>query len=281
MSEFLQVTRAAIEEIEAGRTACLATVVRARGSAPRHLGARMLVLDSGDIRGTIGGGTLEHRVIEDALKLLSSGNKELKNYVFDPNGRSGSVGLCGGAVDILMEVLRPNPTLLIVGAGHIAKPLAKIAAILEMRVVIIDDRNDWANSDRFPDADSIYIVDYEEASETLGPIPEPITASTYVVITTWGYDLPALEQALAANPAFISLVASPSKARELFRRLIENDVEPATLRQVYTPAGLDIGAESPAEVALSILAEIIGIQRGASGIALREQRGEMLKQLLK
>ena len=93
--------------------------------------------------------------------------------------------------------------------------------------------------------------------------------------------MPALEQALAANPAFISLVASPSKARELFRRLIENDVEAATLRQVYTPAGLDIGAESPAEVALSILAEIIGIQRGASGIALREQRGEMLKQLLK
>ncbi len=281
MSEFLQVTQAATQELKAGRTSCLATVVRARGSAPRHLGARMLILDSGDIRGTVGGGTLEHRVIEDALKLLSNGNKELKNYVFDPNGRSGSVGLCGGAVDILMEVLRPDPTLLIVGAGHIAQPLAKIAAILDMRIVIIDDRKDWANNDRFPDVDAIHIVDYEETSETLGPIPEPINSNTYVVITTWGYDLPALEQALAAKPAFISLVSSPSKARELFRRLIANDIDPSMLRQVHTPAGLDIGAESPAEVALSILAEIIGTQRGASGIALREKRGEMLKELLK
>jgi xanthine dehydrogenase accessory factor len=281
MSEFLQVTQAASQELKAGRISCLTTVVRARGSAPRHLGARMLVLDNGDIQGTIGGGTLEHRVIQDALKLLPYGNNELKNYVFDPNGRSGSVGLCGGAVDILMEVLRPDPTLLIIGAGHIARPLAQIASVLDMRIVIIDNRKDWANNNRFPDVAAIHIVDYEETSETLAPIPEPINSNTYVVITTWGYDLPALEQALAAKPAFISLVSSPSKARELFRRLIKNDVDPSILKQVHTPAGLDIGAESPAEVALSILAEIIGTQRGASGIALREKRGEMLEQLLK
>ena len=281
MSEFLQVTQAASQELKAGRISCLTTVVRARGSAPRHLGARMLVLDNGDIQGTIGGGTLEHRVIQDALKLLPYGSNELKNYVFDPNGRSGSVGLCGGAVDILMEVLRPDPTLLIIGAGHIARPLAQIASVLDMRIVIIDNRKDWANNNRFPDVAAIHIVDYEETSETLAPIPEPINSNTYVVITTWGYDLPALEQALTAKPAFISLVSSPSKARELFRRLIENDYDPSILKQVHTPAGLDIGAESPAEVALSILAEIIGVQRGASGIALREKRGEMLKQLLK
>ena len=240
----------------------------------------MLILPGGDTHGTIGGGTLEHSVTKDALLLLFEGQSELKNYVFDPHGRQESVGLCGGAVDILMEVLRPDPTLLIVGAGHIAQPLAQMAAVLDMRVAVVDDRRDWANPERFPDAAEIHVIDYEPATETLASIPTIIGATTYVVITTWGYDLPALEQALEADPAFIGLIASPAKARELFRRLLSKEFSAESLRQVHTPAGLDIGAESPAEVALSVLAEIIRTQRGATGTALREHKGQMLKKLL-
>lgn len=280
MSEFLRVTRATSQALAAGESVCLATVVRSKGSAPRHVGARMLILPGGGTHGTIGGGTLEHEVTKDALRLLSEGHAEMKNYVFDPRGRSESVGLCGGAVDILMEVLRPDPTLLIIGAGHIAQPLAQMAALLDMRVAVVDDRKDWANPERFPDATEIHVIDYDPGTETLGPIPTTITATTYVVITTWGYDLPALEQALAADPVFIGLVASPTKARELFRRLLSKKFSTESLRQVHTPAGLDIGAESPAEVALSVLAEIIRTQRGASGITLREHKGQILEKLL-
>ena len=139
MSEFLRVTRATSQALAAGESVCLATVVRSKGSAPRHVGARMLILPGGGTHGTIGGGTLEHEVTKDALRLLSEGHAEMKNYVFDPRGRSESVGLCGGAVDILMEVLRPDPTLLIIGAGHIAQPLAQMAALLDMRVAVVDD----------------------------------------------------------------------------------------------------------------------------------------------
>jgi len=280
MSEFLHVTEAASRALASGETVCLATVVRAKGSAPRHIGARMLILPSGGTHGTIGGGTLEHVVTKDALRLLSDGHAELKNYVFDPRGRPESVGLCGGAVDILMEVLRPDPTLLIVGAGHIARPLAQMAALLDMRISIVDDRKDWANPERFPDATEIHVIDYEPDTEKLAPIPTIITATTYVIITTWGYDLPALEQALAANPAFIGLVASPTKARELFRRLLSKEFSAESLRRIHTPAGLDIGAESPAEVALSVLAEIIRAQRGASGRSLQDHKGQILKKLL-
>ncbi len=280
MSEFLQVTKAATKQIESGNTCCLATVVKARGSAPRHLGTRMLVLKNGDIISTIGGGTLEKRVIEDAIELMSEDNTIVKTYVFDPKNREGSVGLCGGAVDILMEVLKPNPTLLIIGAGHIAKPLAHIASILEMKTIIVDDREKWANVERFPNADCIHIIEYDEESETLSTIPETIHSNTYIVITTWGYDLPALEQAIHSQAAFISLVSSPSKARELFKRLLAKNISKHLLRKVYTPAGLDIGAESPAEVALSIIAEIVTVKHNSTGTALHNKRGQILKKLL-
>lgn len=280
MSEFLEVTREATEALARGETICLATVVRVRGSAPRHISARMLIWPEGKIFGTIGGGTLEHRVIEDARNALAEGQSLFKNYVFDTRGGPESVGLCGGSVDVHMDVLRPDPTLLIIGAGHIAHPLAHMATLLDMRVVVVDDRPDWANRERFPGAAELYVVDYDESSETLTPIPASFTPSTYVVITTWGYDLPALEQALAGAPAFIGLVASPTKAREFFQRLLSKGYSPERLRQVHTPVGLDIGAESPAEIALSILAEILAIQRGGSGVPLGQKRGQTLEKVL-
>ena len=179
-----------------------------------------------------------------------------------------------------MEVLKPNPTLLIIGAGHIAKPLAHIASILEMKTIIVDDREKWANVERFPNADCIHIIEYDEESETLSTIPETIHSNTYIVITTWGYDLPALEQAIHSQAAFISLVSSPSKARELFKRLLAKNISKHLLRKVYTPAGLDIGAESPAEVALSIIAEIVTVKHNSTGTALHNKRGQILKKLL-
>lgn len=280
MSEFLDVAGAAARALAQGESVCLATVVRVRGSAPRHNGARMLIWPDGRIHGTIGGGTLEWRVVADARAALADGRSLLKNYVFDTRGGPDSVGLCGGSVDVHMDVLRPDPVLLIVGAGHVAQPLAQMAALLDWRVVVVDDREEWANTRRFPAAAEIHLVDYEPQTERLAPLPVVFTPSTYVVITTWGYDLPALEQALAQPCAYLGLVSSPTKARELFRRLLAKGVPAGLLRRVQTPIGLDLGAESPAEVALSILAELLAAQRGRSGQSLREVRGERIAALL-
>lgn len=280
MSEFVKITRVAAEALACGETVCLATVVQVRGSAPRHTGSRMLIWPDGQTHGTIGGGTFEYRVIEDARAALAGGQPLFKSYVFDTRGGPDSVGLCGGRADVHIDLLRPDPTLLIIGAGHIARPLAQMAALLDLRVVVVDDRPEWANRERFPHAAELFVVDYDEDSETLAPIPVPMTPATYVVITTWGYDLPALEQALAGDPAFIGLVASPTKAREFFKRLRAGGVSAEALRQVHTPVGLDIGAETPAEVALSILAEVLAVQRSGSGMPLREKRGKALEKVL-
>ncbi len=280
MSEFIDINSAAIEALGRGETVCLATVVRVRGSAPRHTSSHMLIWPDGKTLGTIGGGTLEYRAIQDARAALAEGRPAFKSYVFDTHGGPDSVGLCGGAVDVHIDVLRPDPTLLIIGAGHIAQPLAQMAALLDLRVVVVDDRPEWASHERFPKAASLFVVSYDEATETLAPLPVPLTPATYVVIASWGYDLPALEQALAGNPAFIGLVASSTKAREFFKRLRAKGIPAEALRRVYTPLGLDIGAESPAEVALSILSEVIAVQRGASGGSLREKRGKVLDKLL-
>ncbi len=280
MSEFLDIARAASKALSLGETVCLATVVRVRGSAPRHSGARLLVWPDGKFHGTIGGGTLEWRVMEDARAALAEGQPQFKNYVFDPRGGPDSVGLCGGSVDVHMDILRPDPTLLIIGAGHIAQPLAQMASLLDLRAVVVDDRSEWANRDRFPTVADVIVVDYDPITETLAPIPIPMTPSTYVVITTWGYDLPALDQAIAQNPAYIGLVASPTKARELFKRMIAKGVSPEALQRVNTPAGLDIGSETPAEVALAILAEVLAVQRGSRGGFLQEARAKQIESLL-
>ena len=368
---FKDIARLALETTTTNQTAALASLVRIRGSSPRHSGARMLIWPDGRFIGTIGGGTLEWRVIEHARQALSEGQSRLTNYVFDTHGGPDSVGLCGGSVDVYIDVklrqfaevsqavlqalergesvalasivgegqaapqqddiyllvwpdgrafgslgggplekqvleeaqaalderksrfvkidlqdvavhidiLQPDPVLLIIGAGHIAQPLAMIGDMLGMRVYVVDDRDEWANRGRFPTAAEIAVVGYEPIHEILDPIPFPMTPATSVVITTWGYDLPAMEQAIQQNPAYIGLVASPTKARELFKRLRASGFPDDLIRKVRTPAGLDVGAESPAEIAVSILAEILSVTRGGTAQALHEVRGQRIQAL--
>jgi xanthine dehydrogenase accessory factor len=176
-------------------------------------------------------------------------------------------------VTVHLDLLRPNPTLLIVGAGHVAQPLATVGSLMGMRVLVVDDRAEWANRERFPTAAEIAIIGYEPVHEILDPIPFPMTPATYVVVTTWGYDLPAMEQALRQNPAYIGLVASPTKARLLFQRMRNSGLPDEAIQRIRAPIGLDVGAENPGEIAVSILAEILTLMRGKSGQPLRSVRG--------
>jgi xanthine dehydrogenase accessory factor len=377
MIEFKEVARASLEAVERGERAALASIVRVRGSSPRHNGARMLIWSDGRIVGTIGGGTLEWRVVEHARAALAEGQSRFANYVFDTHGGPDSVGLCGGSVDVYIDValnefaaaaraslealargetvalasivregdsvpqhagtrlvvwpdgrtfgglgggaleehvsqdsrtalaerrpryakyaldgasaqpevvvhldiLQPEPTLLIIGAGHIAQPLAAIGSMMGTRVCVVDDRAQWANRERFPTAAEIAVVGYEPIHESLEPIPFPMTPATYVVITTWGYDLPAMQQALKQNPAYIGLVSSPTKARVLFQRLRQSGFPDEAIQRIRAPVGLDIGAESPAEIAISILGEILAVVRRKTGRPLEEVRGKRLEAL--
>ena len=188
MGEFQEIMKATIDALSKGETVALATVVRVRGSAPRHSGAKMLVWRDGRTKGTIGGATLEQRVIADAIEALKDGRPRYETYLFStrPEDKQESVGLCGGEVDIYIDIIRPDPTLMIIGAGHIAIPLARMGALLDMRIVIVDDRPDYANKERFPEADEIFLLHYDEQTERLSPIEASIDPSTFVVVATWG-----------------------------------------------------------------------------------------------
>lgn len=274
MGEFQRIMRSALDLLDTGNPFALATVVRVRGAAPRHSGARMLVFPDGRTEGTVGGATLEQRVIQHALEALREGRPRYETYLFStrPEDKDKSVGLCGGEVDIHIDVVKPDPRLMIIGAGHIAIPLARMAAMVDMRVVVVDDRPEYATRERFPDAEEIHIVRYDEETEELATIEAVVDYNTFVVVATWGWDQPALAQVLTRDPAYVALVASPAKARAIFQGLLSQGIPEARLAEVRTPAGLDIGAETPAEIALSILAEILSVRRSRGGKPMRETR---------
>jgi xanthine dehydrogenase accessory factor len=281
MGEFEKLMNTAIDALSRGETFALTTVVREKGSVPRHSGAKMLVWQDGRIKGTIGGAALEQKVIADAMDALKDGKPRYETYLFStrPEDEQESVGLCGGEVDIYIDIIRPAPTLMIVGAGHIAIPLARMGALLDMRIVVLDDRPEYANKQRFPEANEIFLFQYDEQTEALSSIEASIDPSTYVVVATWGYDKPVLAQILKKDPAYVALVASPVKARTIFEGLRSEGIPDEKLAAVRTPAGLDIGAETPAEIALAILGEILAFSRSRTGRPLCEVKGSLLKKL--
>ena len=274
LNEFERINLEAVQALNRGEWIALATVVRVRGSAPRHDGARMLVWPDGRTLGTIGGATLELRVIEHAIEALAERRSRLELYRFSTEEEAESVGLCGGEVEIHIEVVEPNSTLVIIGAGHVAQPLANMAHEIGMRVAVLDDRADYATRDRFPGATSVEVVAYDPQTEHLGELPIEISASCYVVVATWGWDEPALARILAAEPppAFVGLVGSPTKFRVIRERLLTRGLPSSRVDTIRSPIGLDLGAETPAEIALSIMAQILLLRRNAGGLPLDAQR---------
>lgn len=280
MANFITLSQAAIQALEAGETIALCTVVRVRGSAPRHAGARMLVWPDGRIQGTIGGATLEQKTIKAAGQAIADRDSQLINYIFSTHKNdTESVGLCGGSVDVYIDILEPDPILLIFGAGHIAMPLAQIGAAIGMRIWVVDDRAEYATPERFPDAERLEVINYDAETETLETFPFTITPNTYVVLATWGWDEPALAQILPQPAAYVSLVASKTKAHVIREHLIARGLPQETGDRFRSPAGLDLGAEAPTEIAISILSEILAIRRHTSGQHLSPPQATQYKDL--
>lgn len=256
--------RKIIEELDNNRSVALITIVAKSGSGPREPGAKMLVLHNGDTIGTIGGGVFERHVVSEALKALREGQPRKIKYVFRrdkiPEGAISTGLECGGEVEVFIDIIQPRPRIIIVGAGHIGKPLADLANFVGFRVVIIDDNKELASKERFPYAEKIVVDDVAKGLEKAN-----IGSSDYVVIVYGSVeeDYKALKKALELKPRYIGLLGSKRKVALFKQRLEKDGINIEELKgRVYAPIGIDIGARTPEEIALSIMAEITSLMKG-------------------
>ena len=253
------VLEAALAAIESGDPAALVTVVATEGSTPQKAGAKMLVYPDGRIVGTIGGGCVEAEMTWRARQAIESRKPQMASYELtaDQAGEDGLV--CGGRMDVFVEPLLASPTLCLFGAGHVAQPLARMAKSAGFRVEVADDRAKFANRDRFPDADLVVVEDFPVAARqmTLG-------RNTYVVVVTRGHkgDADALEAVLGRELRFVGLLASRPKMVHVAAELERRGVGLDRINRVHAPLGLAIGAQTPEEIAVSVLAEMIAVRRG-------------------
>jgi len=249
-----RLTREALRLLEAHQPFVRATVVKATGSVPGKLGATMIIRRDGSYLGTVGGAVLEERVKELAVTAFASGTGDLHHFDLQAWTPGGLPSLCGGSVDIAIEHVPARPNLLLWGGGHVAQALATILPTLEFDFSVADDRADWVTADRFPHSDRREVV----APEHLWDVFDP---PTFTHLYLLGYDamkdLEVLASAIDRFPNAIGLIASASKREHMFAQLRARGVSREALARVRSPVGLAIGAETPAEISVSIVGEII------------------------
>jgi len=237
--------------------AVLATVVSSRGSAPRKAGAKMLIKNDGISVGTVGGGGVEQQVKEKAIQVMNSGEPKIVHFDLSGSGEEAAM-ICGGQMDVFLEPILPPEILYLFGAGHIAQSTAAMGNMLGFRVVVIDPRPEYNNSERFPNADSLIVEEYESAFSRLS-----VDEGSYIVIYTTGHvlDEQCLHFAVGSKARYIGMIGSKKKVMEVKERLLQKGVSQQQLDRVYAPIGIEIGAETPEEIAISILVEIIKAKR--------------------
>ncbi len=258
-SEISYTTLAELEQ--RGQSAALCTIVRARGSVPRHVGSKLLVYADGRQAGTIGGGEMESRVVEAARAALADGQPRLVHYqLADP--QAGDPGVCGGEVDVFVEPVRPAPTLLVIGAGHVGRALVHLGRWLGFRVALSDDRAELCTPEAAPGADQYLPVPMDELARAF-----PFHAETYIVMPTRGVplDVAGLPHLLAVPHAYLGVIGSRRRWATAVQELTARGVPAEQLARVHAPMGLELNAETPEEIALSVLAEIVALRRGGSG----------------
>ena len=242
----------------AGEEAALCTVISASGSTPREEGAKMLVRADGSIMGTIGGGAVEKAAIKEALDVMRKGRAKKMEYKLNSSGELGMI--CGGDTEVFIEPITAAPSLFVFGGGHIAVPLVKIAAIVGFNITVIDERPEFASAIRFPDAAVTIASDIPSAYTRLH-----IDKGSYIVIITHGHkgDEVALEGALKTPAKYIGMIGSQSKNKAVFSHLLDKGFTQEDLSRAHAPIGMRIKAQTPEEIAVSILAEIIAVKRSS------------------
>jgi len=243
-----------------GEEAALVTVVSASGSTPREEGAKMLVKPDGSIVGTIGGGSLEAQIIEEAVKVIRQGRpKRLhRSLTAKESGEEGMI--CGGDLEVFIEPILTPPTLYIFGGGHIALALTKMGKLVGFKIAVIDDRAEFASAERFPEAEVVLADEFTKSFPKI-----KIDKSSYIVIVTHGHqhDEVVLEWAVGTLAKYIGMIGSKIKNETLFKHLRARGISQQQLDRVHAPIGLVIGAQTPEEIAVSILAEVIKARRSS------------------
>lgn len=241
----------------------LCIVVAARGSSPRKAGARMLVLDDGTTLGTIGGGAIEQRVIEQALELLACGGPAttVEHHLTQELGMC-----CGGSMEVYLEPQRYAPHLLVFGAGHVAAPLVDMAALAGFAVTVIDARPEWAHEQRFPRAHKVLCDELDPALEALDVLrSDPGEVYALVLTHDHALDQTIVERLLPLRLRYLGAIGSLRKRERFRQRLAALGHDDATLERLRIPIGLDLGAVSPEEIAVSVVAELVQVRRGRDG----------------
>jgi xanthine dehydrogenase accessory factor len=255
----------------AGRRGALATIVHTNGSIPSYESSRMLVREDGSIAGTIGGGCVEAEVWAASKEVMQK--ESPRKMVFNLNNEASYDNglICGGTLEVFVEPILPQPMVYLFGGGHVSMAAAKAANGAGFGISVVDDREAFANKERFPMAQEIY-TNYEEAFEKIRP-----NASSYLMIVTRGHkeDMRVLAWAVRTEARYIGMIGSKRKVLSVYKALESDGYKPEEFERVYAPMGLDIGALSPEEIALSIAAELVAVRRNAMDAAHKKLKREL------
>lgn len=243
-----------------GRRGAVATIVNVRGSIPSFKTAKMLVRDDGSIVGTIGGGCVEAEVWQAAREVIETEKPRSITFDLNQDPKFDSGLVCGGTLEIFIEPILPPALLYLFGAGHVATNVSKIAKQAGFDVTVVDDRETYANRERFPEATEVIAEDFDTALARLKP-----SESSFIVIVTRGHhdDMRVLRWAVQTPARYIGMIGSKRKTIAIFEELRKQGVAAHLFERVHAPIGLDIGAVTPEEIAVAITAELIAMRRGA------------------
>ncbi len=251
----MQIYEEALRLKRQGRVSAIATIVECKGSSPQKQGAKMLVRDDGSLLGTLGGGCLEADVVQAACMAMKDGSP--LSLPFELTEREGGL-VCGGTVLVYIEPILLEPHLVILGAGHVGKTLAKLARFTDFRVTVVDDRAEFANRENVPDASDVTVSDFSRAFDQIS-----VDRATFIVIATRGHnhDLDAVKAALGTGAGYIGLLGSRRKKGLLMNALKNAGFSADDIDRVIIPVGISIGSITPQEIAVSIMAQIIEKRR--------------------
>jgi xanthine dehydrogenase accessory factor len=241
-----------------GRRGAVATIVNVRGSVPSFETAKMLIRDDGSIVGTVGGGCVEAEVWQAAREVMESEKPRTITFNLNQNPKYDTGLVCGGTLDIFIEPVLPPALLYIFGAGHVALSLYRAARSADFGVTVIDDRDTYANRERFPEAKEVIAQNFDQAMARLSP-----NETSYIVIVTRGHrdDMRVLRWAVQTQARYIGMIGSKRKTITIFRELVKEGLPETLFERVHAPVGLDIGAITPEEIAVAITAELIATRR--------------------
>jgi xanthine dehydrogenase accessory factor len=244
-----------------GQKCALATIVDVRGSIPSYESAKLLVREDGSMTGTIGGGCVEAEVWNAAREVIETEKPKHLTFNLGQDAAYDNGLICGGQLDVFVEPVLPIPHAFIFGAGHISKSLSKVASLAGFATVVIDNREAFANRERFPEAAGVYAEEYEDVFPKL-----VINESSYVIIVTRGHrdDMRVLKLAMNTQARYISMIGSKRKVINVIRELEREGMPREAFERIHAPMGLDIGAISPEEIAISVAAEMIAVRRNAA-----------------